>query len=47
MSTCAQLVGRVLFHRDELVELVRRYYRRDLSLALPDIASDRFAHRDL
>ena len=45
IETCLpvrQLVGRVLFHRDELVELVRRYYRRDLSLALPDIASDLF-----
>ncbi|MGC6416536.1 MAG: hypothetical protein ACON3Z_05445, partial [Bradymonadia bacterium] len=45
IETCLpvrQLVGRVLFHRDELVELVRRYYRRDLSLAIPDIASDLF-----
>jgi hypothetical protein len=37
-----QLVGRVLFHRDELVELVRRYYTRELRIALPDVASDFF-----
>ncbi|MEE2758050.1 MAG: VWA domain-containing protein [Myxococcota bacterium] len=45
VDTCLpvrQLVGRVLFHRDELVELVRRYYNRDLSLAIPDIPSDLF-----
>jgi hypothetical protein len=37
-----QLVGRVLFHREELVELIRRYYGRDLSLAIPDGPSDLF-----
>jgi hypothetical protein len=37
-----QQVGRVLFTRDELVELVRRYYDRNLELQLPLVASDLF-----
>ncbi len=35
-------VGRVLFHHDELIDLIRRYYQRDLELALPDEPSDIF-----
>ena len=37
-----QLVGKVLLHRDELSALLKRYYARDLSLALPSEASDFF-----
>ena len=35
-------VGRVLFHHDELIELIRRYYERDLELSLPNDPSDLF-----